>query len=124
MVYKKKEEKEEKEKFDLQECFVLWRKVSDKKVEYFTGHDFNKNRIVAFNNEKKTEKQPDVRVYSVKEDGTRDIEIISLWKTKFASGKEGLTGVTNENEKLIAFYGDINKEARPYIRGYFRKDSE
>ena len=123
MVYKKKE-KEEKEKFDLQECFVLWRRVSDKKVEYFTGHDFNKNRIVGFNNEKKTEKQPDIRVYSVKEDGTRDIEIISLWKTKFASGKEGLTGVTNENEKLLAFYGDINKEARPYIRGYFRKDSE
>ena len=123
MVYKKKE-KEEKEKVDLQECFVLWRRVSDKKVEYFTGHDFNKNRIVGFNNEKKTEKQPDIRVYSVKEDGTRDIEIISLWKTKFASGKEGLTGVTNENEKLIAFYGDINKEARPYIRGYFRKDSE
>ena len=124
MVYKKKEEKEEKGKFDLQECFVLWRKVSDKKVEYFTGHDFNNNRIVAFNNEKKTEKQPDIRVYSVKEDGTRDIEIISLWKTKFTSGKEGLTGVTNENEKIIAFYGDINKEARPYIRGYFRKDNE
>lgn len=124
MVYKKKEEKEEKDKFDLQECFVLWRKVSDKKVEYFTGNDFNKNRIVAFNNEKKADKQPDIRVYSLKEDGSRDIEIITLWKTKFASGKEGLTGVTNENEKIIAFYGDINKELRPYIRGYFRKDNE
>lgn len=124
MTYKKKEEKNEKEKFDLQECFVLWRKVSEKKVEYFTGHDLNNNRIVAFNNEKKSEKQADIRVYSVKEDGTRDIEIASLWKTKFTSGKEGLTGITNENEKLVAFYGDINKEARPYIRCYFRKDSE
>lgn len=123
MVYKKKEEKE-KEKFDLQECFVLWRKVSDKKVEYYTGHDFNNNHIVAFNNDKKTEKQPDIRIYSVKDDGTRDIEIISLWKTKFNSGHEGLTGITNENEKIIAFYGDINKELRPYIRGYFRKDNE
>lgn len=124
MNYKKKEETKEKEKFDLQECFVLWRKVSEKKTEYFTGRDFNNNRIVAFNNEKKSDKQPDIRIYSVKDDGTRDIEIITLWKTKFASGKEGLTGLTNENEKLIAFYGDVDKEARPYIRGYFRKDSK
>lgn len=122
-MYSKKKE-ESKEKFDLQECFVLWRKVSDKKVEYFTGKDFNNNRIVAFNNEKKSEKQADIRIYSVKEDGTRDIEIASLWKVKFASGKEGLTGITNENEKLIAFYGDINKELRPYIRCYFRKENE
>lgn len=124
MTYNKKENKEVKEKFDLQECFVLWRKVSDKKMEYFTGKDFNGNKIIAFNNEKTKDNQPDIRIYSVKEDGTRDIEIITLWKNTFKSGSEGYSGLTNENEKLICFIGDINKELRPYIRGYFKKENK
>lgn len=125
MTYTKKEEKKnEKEKFDLQECFVLWRKISEKKTVYYTGHDYNKNRIIAFDNVKTKDNQPDVRIYTVNEDGTRGVEIITLWKKTYKSSLEGFTGLTNENEKLLCFVGDIHKEARPYIRGYFKKENK
>ena len=127
MKYTKKEtKKEEKEKFDLQECFTLWLNTSKEGNKYLTGYDFNKNRIIGFYNKKKVnDKQPSIRIYGVDEEGkTTNEEIITLWDTTFkTSGKAGLSGVTNENEKLIAFYGEESDTKRPYIKGYFSKEN-
>ena len=127
MKYTKTEpKKEEKEKFDLQECFTLWRNTSKEGNVYLTGYDFNKNRIIGFYNKKLNDKQPSIRIYGVDEEGkTTQEEIITLWDTTFkTSGKDGLSGYTNEKENVIAFYGDEKDTKRPYIRGYFSKDNK
>lgn len=127
MKYVKNETKEEKkEKFDLQECFTLWLNTSKEGNKYLTGYDFNKNRIIGFYNRKVNDKQPVIRIYGVDEEGkTTSEEIITLWATKFkTSGKDGLSGYTNEKENLIAFYGDENDTKHPYIKGYFTKDNK
>ena len=127
MKYVKNETKtEEKEKFDLQECFTLWRNTSKEGNVYLTGYDFNKNRIIGFYNKKLNDKQPTMRIYGVDEEGkTTKEEIITLWDTTFkTSGKDGLSGYTNEKENVIAFYGDEKDTKRPYIRGYFTKENK
>ena len=127
MKYVKNEtKKEEKEKFDLNECFTLWSNVSKEGNKYLTGYDFNHNRIIGFYSKKANEKQPSIRIYGVDEEGkiTKE-EIITLWDTTFkTSGKAGLSGLTNENEKLIAFFGDETDSKRPYIKGYFTKENK
>ena len=127
MKYVKNETKEEKkEKFDLQECFTLWLNTSKEGNKYLTGYDFNKNRIIGFYSRKVNDKQPVIRIYGVDDEGkTTSEEIITLWSTTFkTSGKEGLSGYTNEKENLIAFYGDENDTKHPYIKGYFTKDNK
>jgi hypothetical protein len=127
MKYVKKETEEtKKEKFDLNECFTLWLNTSKEGNKYLTGYDFNKNRIIGFYNKKANDKQPSIRIYGVDEEGkTTSEEIITLWDTTFkTSGKDGLSGYTNEKENIIAFYGDENDNKRPYIKGYFAKDNK
>lgn len=127
MRYVKKEtKKEEKEKFDLQECFTLWSNTSKEGNKYLTGYDFNKNRIIGFYNKKASDKQPSIRLYGIDDEGkTTEEEIITLWDTKFkTSGKDGLSGYTNEKEGIIAFYGDEKDSKRPYIKGYFTKENK
>lgn len=125
MKYVKKEEKEtKKEKFDLQECFVLWLNTSKEGNKYLSGYDFNKNRVIGFYNKKLKDNQPSIRLYGVDEEGKITAEeIITLWDTKFkTSGKDGLSGYTNEKENIIAFYGDEDDTKHPYIKGYFSKN--
>ena len=128
MKYVKNEQKEEnkKEKFDLKECFTLWLNSSKKENKYLTGYDFNHNRIIGFYNRKLNEKHPIIRIYGIDNEGKlTETEIITLWSTKFkTSGKDGLSGYTNENERIIAFYGDENNDKRPYIKGYFTEDNK
>lgn len=127
MKYVKTEtKKEEKEKFDLEECFTLWQNTSKEGNIYLTGYDYNKNRIIGFYNKKLNDKQPTIRIYGVDEEGkTTQEEIITLWDTTFkTSGKPGLSGYTNEKEGIIAFYGDEKNTKRPYIRGYFTKENK
>ena len=122
---KTKEVKEvKKEKFDLQEAFVLWKNTSKSGKEYFKGFDLNKNIIVAFKNEnKKNEKEADFRVYYCDEKGNKEeVSAVGLWVTTSKAGNTYLSGVTNENEKIIAYFGDDSQEKRPYIRAYFKKD--
>jgi hypothetical protein len=125
MKYVKNEENK-KEKFDLQECFTLWLNTSKEGNKYLSGYDFNKNRIIGFYNNKVNDKQPSIRIFGVDEEGkTTKEEIITLWDTTFkTSGKDGLSGYTNEKEGIIAFYGDENDTKHPYIRGYFTKDNK
>ena len=127
MKYTKTEtKKEEKEKFDLEECFTLWQNTSKEGNIYLTGYDYNKNRIIGFYNKKLNDKQPTIRIYGVDEEGkTTQEEIITLWDTTFkTSGKAGLSCYTNEKEGIIAFYGDEKNTKRPYIRGYFTKENK
>ena len=125
MKYVKNEENK-KEKFDLQECFTLWLNTSKEGNKYLSGYDFNHNRIIGFYNNKVNDKQPSIRIFGVDEEGkTTKEEIITLWDTTFkTSGKDGLSGYTNEKEGIIAFYGDENDTKHPYIRGYFTKDNK
>ena len=126
MKYTKSETKneEKKEKFDLKECFTLWLNTSKEGNKYLTGYDFNHNRIIGFYNRKKTnDKQPDIRLYAVDEEGKLTDEIITLWSTTFkTSGNTGLNGYTNEKEGIIAFYGNEEETKKPYIKGYFTKN--
>ena len=117
------EKSTEGEKFDLQEAFVLWRNES-KSTVYYTGYDLNKNKMIAFENtNKKSDKEPDFRVYYTDKEGKREERsCVGLWFTESKKGNKFLTGKTNEDEKIIAFLGDVNKEKRPYITAYFKKD--
>ena len=126
MKYTKSEQKEtKKEKFDLNECFTLWSNTSKEGNKYLTGYDFNKNRIIAFYNKKQNDKQPSIRIYGVDDEGKMSDEIITLWDTTFkTSGKNGLSGYTNEKENIIAFYGDDETGKKPFIKGYFAKDNK
>lgn len=124
MIYETKKENNKKAKFDLQECFTLWENTGKKGNKYLSGYDFNHNRIIGFYNNQATEKQPIIRIYGIDDKGTTTNEIITLWKTTFkTSGKDGLSGYTNEKEGIIAFLGDENDTKHPYIRGYFSKDN-
>lgn len=121
MKYTKKEEvKVEKEKFNLPECFVLWLHISKDNKKYLTGHDCNGNKIIGFVKDNASEKEPKVRIYEQKEDSKMGEEIIALWENTSKADNKYLSGLTNEKEKVIAFYGDEHKEARPFIKGYFK----
>lgn len=113
-----------KQEFNLKEAFVLWKNESKNKTEYLRGFisDDKKVKITGFfNTNKKNPKEPDVRVYVMDNEG-KNIEIASLWESITKNNKRILTGSTNENEKLVAFYGKEHQEMRPYIRAYYRED--
>lgn len=115
--------KQEKEKFNLDEAFVLWEQESKKGTSYLTGHDLNKQRLVGyFEDNKKNEKQPDIRIYNLTEDNKNKDEVCVLWITKSKEGKLYLTGLTNENEKIIAFYCEEKNETSPYLKAYFKEE--
>lgn len=120
-----KEKQETKEvEFNLNESFVLWRNESKTGVKYLKGFTPNKETglIAYFNSNKKNPKEPDIRVYSLVE-GKQDIEVASLWENVSENkGTRYLTGSTNDNEKLVAFYGKEHEEARPYLRAYYKQD--
>lgn len=114
--------KQEKENFNLDEAFVLWIKESKKGSKYLTGHDLNQNRLVGyFETNKLNEKQPDIRIYNLTEDGKNKDEVCVLWKTMSKEAKDYLSGMTNEDEKIIAFYCEQVKDNSPYIKAYFKE---
>ena len=114
----KTENKEVKQSITLKEAFALWIHKSKAGVDYLSGFTSDKktNLVAFFNTNKKNPKEPDVRVYA-QVDGKQDIEVASLWANVSEKGNKYLTGSTNDDEKLVAFYGDEHQEKRPYIRG-------
>lgn len=120
-----KEVKEERKEFDLEEAFVLWRNETKSKkhiLKGYTSEALGRAALVGFyNTNKKNPKEPDIRVCLV-EDNKAGKEVASLWENVSPKEVRYLTGVTDEKEKLVCFYGDEHKEARPYIRAYFRKE--
>lgn len=119
-------ESEVKKEFNLEEAFVLWRNKSKAGNFYLRGKDLHDNKLVGFfNTKKKNPNEPDIRICEINVDAngneTTGNEICSLWDSEAKSGNRYLTGTTDEKEKIVAFYGKENEEARPYIRAYFRE---
>lgn len=104
---------------NLKESFVLWKNVSKNNVEYLKGYTSGGTDLVAyFNTNKKNPKEPDIRVYCEVEGENSVVEVCSLWDTISKNNTRYLTGVTNENERIIAFYDGTNN--RPYIKAYYK----
>ena len=121
---RKKEETKtvEKEKFNLEEACVMWKKTSKQGKEYLTGHDLNNNKLVGYVNDTKEDKLPRVRIYCLKEDNSMDKEVIVLWETESKAGKTYLSGYTDDKEQVI---GEIElkiKKAQDYDKLAFKED--
>lgn len=120
------EKQEVKQEFNLKEAFVLWRnkaKSGDYYLSGFTSEECGSQKLVGyFVGNKKNPKEPDVRVYTLDAEGKQDKEVASIWENISKNDVRYLTGVTDDKEKLVCFYGKENEEKRPYIRAYFRED--
>ena len=117
--------KEETSKKTMKDVMSLWLHTSNNEVEYLTGNlsnDLDGLKVTGFyNKEKKNEKEPDIRVYLLNEDGKTDHVIVSLWNQTSKDNKNYLSGMTDEKEKVVAFINEDNKETnKPYIRVYFK----
>lgn len=121
------EKGEVKKEFNLTEAFVLWKNKSKNNVEYLSGKLSDEGSDVKlvgyFNSRKKNPKEPDIRVYDIDSDGTQGIEVCSLWENIGKNEKRYLTGMTNDKERLVAFYNNMEENPnRPYIRAYYKQD--
>lgn len=119
---KKNTEAEAKE---LKELFVLWAKTSKNNLDYLSGKVSNTDEDVYlvgyYNTNKKNPNEPDIRVYNLDNEGKQDHVVCSLWNNLSKNGTEYLSGTTDENEKVVAFYGDKENEKRPIVRVYIEK---
>lgn len=121
---------EEKKEFNLEEAFVLWRNKSKAGNFYLSGNTSeacgNKKLIGYFISNKQNPKEPDIRIYELNENNEKGNEIASLWENTSKTDSRYLTGHTSDKdkEKLVAFFGKENEEARPYIRAYFKENQE
>ena len=119
-------EKGEERKFDLPESFVLWENTSKSGMKYLSGYTSEElqTKLVGFyNTNKKNPKEPDVRIYDIDADGNQGNEVCSLWENISKNETRYLTGTTNENEKIIAFYNKVEENPnRPYIRAYYKQN--
>ena len=120
-----KKEETKKKGDDIKELFVLWSKTSKNGVEYLSGKvsdDKETTYLVGYyNTNKKNPNEPDIRVYNVDAEGKQDHVVCSLWSNESKNKQEYLTGVTDEKEKVVGFYGDRSNPARPLIRVYIEK---
>lgn len=119
-------QEEVKKEFNLKEAFVLWRNKAQSGNYYLSGfasEECGSQKLVGyFVSNKKNPKEPDVRVYTLDAEGNQDKEVASIWENISKNDVRYLTGVTDDKEKLVCFYGKENEEKRPYIRAYFRED--
>lgn len=117
--------KTEKERGVLEEAIVLWSKTSKNNIDYLSGYlatEGEKQYVVGYyNSNKKNPKEPDIRIYILNEKGEQDHEICSLWSNESKAGITYLSGLTDEKEKVIGFYGDRENATRPLIRVYLEK---
>lgn len=101
------ETKSNNERKEMIEAFALWLHDSKSGKEYlsgFTSKDLGKARLVGyFNSMKKNPKEPDIRVYTLNEEGKQDKEIASLWQNESKNKKLYLSGSSDEKEKLVRF---------------------
>lgn len=116
-------ENELKKGTELVESFALWLNKSKAGKDYLTGklnEKLGAGKLVGyFNTNKKNPKEPDIRIYTLDPEGYLDKEIADLWDSVSKAENEYLTGVSDEQERLIGFYGE--KDAKtPYIKVYFK----
>lgn len=119
-------EKGEEKTFNLTEAFVLWKNKSKAGENYLSGNTSeleNNTKLVGFyNTKKKNPKEPDIRIYDIDSEGNQGNEVCSLWENISKNENRYLTGTTNENEKIIAFYTKDKINDRPDIRAYYKQD--
>lgn len=119
-----KEKEIKKEETKLEEAFVLWKHESKNGLVYLSGNTpENKLQLIGYFNKKKVNpKQPDVRIYNLDEEGKQDKEICSLWESVSKNGNKYLSGSTDEDEKIVAFYNELDENPKiPYIRAYYKE---
>ena len=118
-----KEVEIKKDEFDLEEAFVLWSHKAKSGADYLTGSVGEMKLIGFFNKEKKNEKEPDIRIYTIENDEISKEEVASLWRNVSKTGSYYLTGTDNENIKLVGFYNEKIFEFpnRPFIRVYYKE---
>lgn len=124
------EEKKLQKEETLEEAFVLWKNKAKSGEDYLSGNtvdakgikDAEIKLVGYFNSRKKNPKEPDVRVYTLDTEGKQDKEVCSLWENVSKNDKRYLTGITDDKEKIIAFYNNSDNEKRPYIRAYYKQD--
>lgn len=122
----KTEEKQERK--ELREVFVLWKNTAKSGLEYLSGNagkdmgDLAGVSVSAFfNTKKENPKQPDIQVYIKGEDG-KNVEVAALWERITKNDKRIVTGLTNEKEALVGFYGKEDNDKAPYIKVYFQDE--
>ena len=114
--------KVEKNKFNLEECCVMWKNTSKGGTEYLKGNDLiNNKKVVGFINTDGNDKLPKIKIYNMDNEGNMKNELIVLWETKSKEGNLYLSGYTDEKENVIAFYGDGKNENTPFIKVYFKE---
>ncbi len=117
------ENKTENKEVQLTEAFALWLHKSKAGNEYLSGladESIGNTRLVGyFNTMKKNPKEPDIRIYTLDPEGNQDKEIADLWENQSKNKTTYLSGISDEKEKLVGFYGDNKEDKRPYIRVYF-----
>ena len=124
MKINKKETKKE-EKFDLEECAVMWIQESkDGCYKYLSGKLPTGEKLVGFYNNRTNDKQPLFRIYATNEDNKATDEVITLWETKSKTDKFYLSGETNEKEQVIGFYGNEKEPKKPYLRIYYKDENK
>lgn len=126
-IKEKELQKEEVEKTKLEEAFALWRHEAKSGASYLSGNTpegkTGLKLVGYFNSRKKNPKEPDIRVYSLDDEGKQDKEVCSLWESVSKNGNQYLTGSTDDKEKIIAFYDNLDmKSNKPYIRAYYKQD--
>ena len=121
---KKVENIEKEEENKMRDLGILWEHKAESDVIYLSGNlseELHYKKILAFyNNSKKNEKEPDVRVYLLDDDGKKDHEIVSLWKQVSKQGAEYYSGLTDEKENIVAFINTSDDIKQPKIRIYFK----
>ena len=119
-------EKGEVKEFKLPEAFVLWANTSKAGMKYLSGNTSEElhTKLVGFyNTNKKNPKEPDIRIYDIDSEGNQGNEVCSLWENISKNETRYLTGSTNEQEKIIAFYNNVEENpSRPYIRAYYKQN--
>ena len=121
----KEKKKVEREETKLTEAFALWVHDSKTGTKYLSGilnDKLGSGKVVGFyNSNKKNPKEPDIRVYSIDSEGNQDKEIADLWDSLSKNENEYLTGISDEKERLIGFYGNGGKSGKePFIKVYFK----
>lgn len=124
-IKEKELQKEEVQKKELEEAFVLWRHEAKSGGSYLSGQtpgDNNLRLVGYFNSTKRNPKEPDIRVYSLDDEGKQDKEVCSMWENISKNDNRYLTGSTDDREKIVAFYNSDKESNRPYIRAYYKQD--
>ena len=95
--------------------------IKKKQGLYLSGNTPEKLSLIGFfNNKKKNPKEPDVRIYTLDEEGKQQEEVCALWETESKNGHKYLSG-NSEDDFLVAFYNDVDgNDKLPYIRAYYK----